>query len=304
LGSASEIPALAAELERKLEVADSQLFLYARDLKQAVDTERAKARELAAANERLRILDRLKTNFLAFISHELRTPLSAMSVVNEFSWCTDNKQQAELVGIIQRGYNRLQEFIAKGIEYFDWLSVGRVPGAQAVALDAVVRCVSGLVPGLEEPGVDFRISTAGEAFFVQGDDANLSKVIMMLLENALKFSPGEKSISVKLSTAAGRVVLTIKDQGSGFPPEIAQEIFKPFTIGDVAHHSQGTGLSLALAKAIVEAHGGCLSAESQGPGRGATFIVSLPNALAGGETSKEQTKASQAGEDDCRGEPA
>lgn len=285
--SASEAPALAVELERKLEAADSQLVLYARDLKQAVDTERARAHELAAANERLKILDRLKTDFLTFISHELRTPLNAMSIVGAFSSCADAKEQTELAEIIQTGYTRLETFITKGLEYFQWLAMERVCATQTVALDAVVQYVSGLVPGLKEPGVDFRTSQAGESFFVQGDEANLAKVVTILLDNALKFSPGEKCVRANLRAAAGEVTLTITDRGLGFPSELAQELFQPFTIGDVAHHAEGTGLNLALAKAIVEAHGGHLRGESQGAGRGATFVVALPAAVAGGEPSTD-----------------
>jgi signal transduction histidine kinase len=67
------------------------------------------------------------------------------------------------------------------------------------------------------------------------------------------------------------------DRGQGFPPESASELFRPFTVADVTHHSQGTGLNLALAYAIVEAYGGKLWAESEGVGLGATFTAAFPS---------------------------
>jgi len=72
--------------------------------------------------------------------------------------------------------------------------------------------------------------------------------------------------------------LTITDRGQGFPSELARELFRPFTITNPLHHSRGTGLSLALASAIVETYGGTIRAESPGPGQGASFIVELPTA--------------------------
>ncbi|MCI0651745.1 MAG: HAMP domain-containing histidine kinase [Planctomycetes bacterium] len=273
---AIEIPVLTEELERKLAAADSQLVLYARDLKRTVDSEREKARALAAANERLQILDRLKMDFLAFISHELRTPLTAISIVEDLESYEDAGEREELMGIVRRGYLRLEDFIKKGLEYFELLAMGRVAAQEQVALDDLTHKVSGELPGLKDDSVDFRITTKGKSFSVQGNEAYLARMISVLLDNAVKFSPKEKRIRVKLNAVSDPLTLTVADRGQGFPPQLACELFQPFTIGDVSHHSKGTGLSLAVAKAIAEAHGGKLRAESRGLGTGAIFVAEIP----------------------------
>jgi signal transduction histidine kinase len=281
-----EGPEPSAEVQRQLEMANSQLALYVRDLKRLADAERQKARELAAANARLQILARLKTDFLTFISHELRTPLFAMTAVDMLDPHSDPKEQAEVIGLIRSGYERLEGFIQKGLEYFDWLAIPRLATATTMELTRVVRWVVDTIPGLAEPGVDFQIFSSGVPYHVRGEEEDLARVVRILLDNALKFSQQVKSIKLRLHATMEKVTLTIADRGQGFPPELAQEIFRPFTIADVLHHSQGTGLNLALASAIVEAYGGRMRAESAGVGKGATFIVELAAVLPADETEQ------------------
>src|SRR3954469_11315262 len=106
------------------------MALYARDLKRIVDAERQKARALAEANARLQILDRLKTDFLSFIAHELRTPLNGMAAIELLDPHGEPHEQAEVIGLLRTGYERLTGFIQKGLEYFDWLATERVAGAE------------------------------------------------------------------------------------------------------------------------------------------------------------------------------
>ena len=267
---------LIAEAQHQLALAHSQLTLYARDLKRMVDAEQQKARALAAANARLQILDRLKTDFLSFISHELRTPLNFMSAVDLFEPQSAPQEQAEVIDFIRKGYERLTRFIEKGLQYFHWLAIERVETTATTDLAAVVQRVVEQMPALAAPGVHFQFSTSGPSPFVRGEKECLAKVVHILLENAVKFSPQEKSITVGIHAVAEKTTLTIIDRGQGFAPELAQELFQPFTITDRTHHSHGTGLNLALANAIVKAHGGHLRAESTGIGQGATFTVELP----------------------------
>src|SRR5690606_24305950 len=104
----------------------------------------------------------------------------------------------------------------------------------------------------------------------------LATCIEALLDNARKFSPPPARVTVTLACGDGRAALTVTDHGRGFPPALAEELFRPFTVLDTLHHAKGTGLSLALAAAIVQAHGGRARAASAGLDQGATFTLELP----------------------------
>lgn len=274
-----DLPELTAEVQQQLNTPSSQLALYARDLKRVVDAERQKAKELAEANARLHILDRLKTDFFSFISHELRTPLNVIAAVDIFDPHSDPKEQAEIIGIIRRGYERLHELVERGLEYFNWFAMNQADPAATTDLTPVVKHLLATSSDLTAPDVTLQLSLPDVPCPVHGAQKHLTRVVSMLLENALKFSQEEKNIHVTLLQSPQYATLTITDRGQGFPPELARELFYPFTITNPLHHSRGTGLSLALASAIVETYGGRIRAESQGAGQGASFVVELPRAL-------------------------
>jgi len=267
-----------SELEQKLAAADSQLSLYARDLREACDLQRALSRELAVANEHLKVLDRLKTDFLTFISHELRTPLSAMSIITALSSTSDPREQAELLEIVQNGYARLNGFIVKGLEYFEWLALRQLETKHLLHLETLLETAWEHVPGAEERDEDLVLTRHGESDGVEGDARGLTRLLGILLENAVRFSRERSPISASVRYDGNAVVLSLTDAGAGFSPEVAEAIFEPFTVSDVLHHTNGSGLGLALARAIAEAHRGSLVAESRGPGTGATFTLTLPAA--------------------------
>lgn len=274
--SVFDLPELTAEVQQQLNTPTSQLALYARDLKRIVDAERQKAKELAEANARLQILARLKTDFLSFISHELRTPLNIIGAVDILDPQSDPKEQAEIIGIVRRGYEHLHQFVERGLEYFNWFALNQVDLTATTDLSQAVKYAMTALSDLTGPGVTLQLSLPDLPCQVRGAPQHLRRVVQILLENALKFSREEKDIRVTLTQSPQRATLTVSDRGQGFPPELARELFRPFTITNPLHHSRGTGLSLALAGAIVETYGGTIRAESQGTGYGASFIVELP----------------------------
>lgn len=254
-----------------LEVAESQLALYARDLKQAMEAERAKAEQLAAANARLLLLDRLKSDFLSFISHELRTPLNALSAVGLFDPEADPADQREIVELMRGGYERLESFVRLGLEYFDRLASGSRETDARVELGPLV---DELARRARERGI--ALDLAVERCSVCAPAADVEQVLEILLANTVKFSPGGARVRLEVRRAGATAVIRVADRGVGFPPELAEEIFRPFTITDPLHHSRGTGIHLALARAIVESVGGRIRARSSGPGAGAVFEIELP----------------------------
>lgn len=230
--------------------------------------------ETREANARLEALDRLKTDFLAFISHELRTPLTALSAVDLLGGLSDEEARAELVQSMQAGYGRLRDFVTRGLEYFSWAAGRREIAARRVALDQLARQVIAAHPRLADAALTTEFPEV--PCEVDCDPDSLGEVIRILLDNGLKFSEGEKALRVEIAVEGERLRLRVADSGRGFAPDMAREIFRPFTITNVQNHSQGTGLNLALAAAIVRAHGGSIRAESGGAGCGAAFLVELP----------------------------
>jgi signal transduction histidine kinase len=255
---------------------NAQLALYARDLARMVDAERERARELADANARLQILDQVKSDFLTFISHELRTPLALIGAFDLYEPEGDPADRARVMEIIQSGYQRLGGFVGRGLEYFDWLAGERAAASVTTDLAAVVRAAIAAVPALAAPEASCELTAPASPCPVRGDGAALGTCVRALVENAVKFSPGAVRIAVAVTVADGTVTLTVRDEGRGFPPALAQELFRPFTVLDTLHHAKGTGLSLALTAAIAEAHGGRAHAASDGLDRGATFTLILP----------------------------
>jgi K+-sensing histidine kinase KdpD len=251
----------------------------------------AQARSLERLNERLEILDRLKSDFLAFISHEVRTPLAGMSTVMMLDEVENPADRARLIRATRDSYERLQGFVLRGLEYFDWLGGGQVKrGSHSDVGEAVERVTAPLCGAKDRP-VDVEVASKDSACSVPMEQAYVESVIGALVDNALKFSGERPWVRIELSATPALVRLVVIDRGQGFSPEMAGELFRPFTIADTLHHHRGTGLSLAIANAMMEAHGGSLRAESLGLGRGAKFVVEWPTADAlppGSEGSPEE----------------
>jgi len=251
-------------------------------LTEAYSESRTQAATLAAANERLQVLDKLKSEFLVFVSHELRTPLSVLAAVDLLAPGGDAQHQAEIVEIVKNGYQRLKRFVEKGLAYISWIANKDSERTEVMDLATIVRTAAAEIPRISGADVDVEFSFPDTDCLVMGSRAELSEVVGTLLENALKFSHDKPWIRARCEASGSRIVFTVKDRGVGFAPELADELLSPFTIADSLHHQAGSALNLAKAVAIVRAHGGDLRAASEGAGRGATFIVELPLAGAGG----------------------
>ncbi len=229
----------------------------------------------------LREADRRKDAFLAMLAHELRSPLSAAGNAAqilrlkaadepEVRWCCD---------VIGRQTARLSRLLD---DLLDVSRIGRgklVLRREAVDLRGVVeRAVETARPAVEarRHRLDVRLDDGPIGVLV--DPARMEQVVVNLLANAATYSEEGRSIAVSGCAEGEEAVVRVQDQGVGMTPDVLARIFDPFTQAEttLGRSQGGLGIGLAIARALVEMHGGGIHAASDGPGRGSTFTVRLP----------------------------
>ena len=225
---------------------------------------------------------RLKTDLVAAVSHELKTPISSVRLLVD-SLLEDNRPDAtktrEYLELIAGENLRLSRVIDNFLTFsrlernrqkFDF-SVTRPDAVVRDALDAAQERLN---------GCHLEVSIADSLPAVRADEDALVTVLLNLLDNAWKYTPGEKRIGVRAYRERGRVVFAVEDNGIGIAPRERKKIFRRFYQVDrrLARETGGVGLGLSIVEFIVRAHGGSIDVKSQ-PGRGSTFSVAIPEAV-------------------------
>jgi len=239
-------------------------------------------RDIARLYEEAAAANRAKDEFLATLSHELRTPLNAM-----LGWAqmlrrgeVTPARMPHALAVLER--NAVAQ--ARLIE--DILDISRIVSgklhfrSEVVDLAVVIAApAEGIRPQAEASGLTLRvdIGPGDRPLTTIGDPGRLQQVIMNLLSNALKFTPSGGRIEVTLRAAADDAVIEVRDTGTGIDPEFLPLVFERFRQSDstITRRHGGLGLGLAIARHIVEAHGGTIQVASQ-PDGGSTFTVRLP----------------------------
>lgn len=250
------------------------MLLYARDLRRALTLAREREKDLAAAHQRLERLDRLKTDFLLFVSHELRTPLQHLSALELMDPELPAADLREIQAILRAGYERLNRLVVAGQQYLEMVAESPVCSIEEFEIAKYEQKLAARRRGqtrirLEPP--------KSPPLKVRGRSEDVETVEQILVDNALRFSEqSPQPVEIHSRKDGPTWCLSVRDFGIGFPPELGGELIRPFTVGQIMHHQEGTGLSLARAALLVERAGGRLSAFSEGPGLGATFSICLP----------------------------
>jgi signal transduction histidine kinase len=248
------------------------------------DEIRQHVQNLQMAYDEVRKLDDLKSAFIRNVSHELRTPLALIEgytelLLDDQMGELEPEQQKALSLVADKAshLNRLVNDIISlqtiGAMGFDM----ELLSASALA----ERAVDAVQPKADKADIQLRLDakSAEERLRVEGDARRLDQVLGHLLDNAVKFSPNGGLVSLSLEREAEMVVIQVKDEGIGLPPDQLERVFDRFyqVDGSATRYFGGAGLGLALVKEVVEAHGGAVWAESAGiPGRGCTFTLCLP----------------------------
>jgi signal transduction histidine kinase/class 3 adenylate cyclase len=256
------------------------VFLYERVQRRVFEAQRAEQRarkDLEASNEKLRDLDRLKSEFFANISHEIRTPLTL--TLGAFQTLSKTKLSEDAGDLVQGGIrnaSRLLFLINELLDLAKFDSGRATLKKQCIDFAALIR---GVVTNFDSSPIR-RIHLKGltEPVAMEGDSRQLKKVLYNLLSNAFKFSdPLEGRIWIRLVTKDQSIELEVEDNGIGIPREQLARIFDRFTQveGGATRRYEGSGIGLALVKEIVALHGGTIAVESD-LGRGSIFTITLP----------------------------
>jgi hypothetical protein len=237
----------------------------------------------AAERERLRAesANRMKDEFLATVSHELRTPLTAIlgwaRILRDANY--DRARVTKGVEVIERNA-RAQVRIVEDILDISRIITGKVK-LELVPVDprlVIEAAVSTLESTANAVGVEVEVHVDPELGAVLGDSERLQQVLWNLLSNAIKFTPAGGKIEVAAVRRGELLEISVKDSGRGIAPGFLPHVFERFRQDDASSTRSvgGLGLGLAIVRQLVELHRGTVSAESDGHGRGSTFIVRLP----------------------------
>jgi PAS domain S-box-containing protein len=245
----------------------------------AIERERLLEAERAARADAERA-SRVKDEFVAMVSHELRTPLNAI-----LGWTQLMQQSPADAEIRRRGL----EVIARNTRVqarliSDLLDVSRiVSGKLRLSIEKLdfAALVENVIETVQQAAEAKQVSIHRDlvrGIAIAGDPSRLQQVVWNLLWNAIKFTPERGDVYVVLRETAAGAELTVADTGVGIRSDFLPHIFDRFQQGNLSITRQfgGLGLGLAIAKHLVELHGGSIRAASEGEGRGATFTVLLP----------------------------
>lgn len=237
---------------------------------------------LRDAKEAAESASHLKDQFLATLSHELRTPLNAIlgyaRMLQTDAIAPEKRSRA--IDVIERNAAAQNQLIE------DLLDISRITRGQVrlepapTSIGAVLsEAVEGVRPAAEARRIALEVDIDPAAGMVMADSTRLQQVFWNLLTNAVKFTgQGGRTVASARRLGEDEVEVAVSDSGQGIAPDFLPFVFEPFRQGDaglVRSHG-GLGLGLAISRQLVELHGGTIRATSDGPGRGATFVVRLP----------------------------
>ena len=235
---------------------------------------------LSRANDKLRVLDVAKSEFISIAAHQLRTPLSAIKWILSMVLKKEFKTEVETTEFLQKAAESCQRLI---LLVNDLLEVDHIQSGKDRFVFRpvdIAQVIDVLVSESKEQshakGQLLNITCADKSI-VLGDEMKLRALLQNLIENAIKYTPDNGKIQIKTELGEKCVHITIADTGIGIPSEQKGRLFTKFFRAQNAIKSStvGSGLGLFIAKQIIERHGGTITFESE-VGKGTTFYIDLP----------------------------
>jgi signal transduction histidine kinase len=282
IAAALLLAARSAEFARRAQAERDDLQRSLEALRREHGSERARlaaaAREASEAAERA---ERARDDLVAMVSHELRTPLSAV-----LGWARLLRSGRLDAAGIARAVETLERSASAQAQIVDdLLDVARIERGELrldvrrVELAAVVEAaIAAVRPAADARSIEIATVLIPAIGAVSGDPGRLQQVVWNLLSNAIKFTPPGGRVEVRLAHEGDAALISVKDTGEGIAPAFLPHVFERFRQADSSSTRAhgGVGLGLAIVRHLVEAHGGTVSVESDGKGKGAAFTIRLP----------------------------
>ena len=223
----------------------------------------------------MRRSDTIKTAVIQAVSHDLRTPLAtieqALDGLESGDLALTDDDRAALLETIRAEHTRLKRLVE------NLLDLSRLQAGAAAAKPELWTADELVAQALEElPGADrVAVTAAHDLPPVEVDAVQIQRALVNLLENALRLSPGDEQVHVRVTATRKEVLIRVTDHGPGVPEEEQERIFEPFHRIPGRPTERGAGLGLAIARGFAAANGGRLWLESR-EGQGASFVLALP----------------------------
>ena len=263
----------------------------------------AERERLLAANEMARAdaekANRMKDEFLAVLSHELRSPLNAM-----LGWVGILKRAGTTESMVHRAVETLERNIRAQTQIInDLLDVSRITSGKLVLelsrvdlVPVVLGVVDSLRPIAAGKSLELTLDLPPEPLEVEADAARLHQIVGNLMHNAIKFTGDNGHVTVCVRREGPEAVVEVIDDGQGIDTDMLSRVFDRFVQSESSSTRRhgGLGLGLAIVKELTQLHGGSVAAASDGPGRGARFVVHLPLALPSLATRTDRVRPSKA----------
>ena len=218
--------------------------------------------------------------FLNAVTHELKTPIASIKLYLETlrTRPVDEEKRQEFYDIMLADSDRLLGTVEQVLQASRTREKQRSLNLADIDIgDLLGDCIRTVRTQQHLDDAAIRYTAPSESIRVLGDRGELQTAFANLLDNAVKYSGGEPKISVKLRSTPRKAEVYIKDSGIGIARADLKRIFKRFyRVPDEAAAAKGTGLGLSIVRAIIEKHGGRITAESKGTEKGSTFVVRLP----------------------------
>lgn len=253
--------------------------------------------ELQRRAEELSISDRKKDEFIAVLAHELRNPLAPVRNGLRIMQLSDDKEVTERTLVMM---DRQLSHMVRLVD--DLLDVSRLNRNKLflqknnIALSEIMNsAVETVKPAVKAAGQELILTLPETPIILKADFTRLAQVFSNLLSNSVKYTPKGGKIWFSARAKEGEIVVTVRDDGAGIPASALNSIFELFSqvAPDNDFNAGGLGIGLALVKTLVEMHGGSVMAQSDGPGMGSAFSVTLPTEAPGSETAIENGAANQ-----------